>query len=80
MKKEDVRPAMESLDALTGAMIPIPRKVVDEEYKTFRHYYVYFTSNKVQHAFTDKCGYNRKISSSIRCGPQLMEGAGFVRY
>jgi hypothetical protein len=25
MKKGDVRPAIETLDALTGAMIPIPR-------------------------------------------------------
>jgi hypothetical protein len=38
MVKGDVGPAIEIQDAITGNMIPIPRKSVDEEHKTLGHY------------------------------------------
>jgi hypothetical protein len=38
MVKGEVGPAIEIPDALTGEMIPIPRKSVEEEHKTLGHY------------------------------------------
>ena len=38
MHKGEVGPAIEIPDALTGEMVSIPRKTVEEEHKTLSHY------------------------------------------